>query len=82
MFGSKCYAYKSEGFSKLEPRCEEGIFVGYDEESPSFLVYFPNTQKVKKERQVKFTTNAPEVSVQESSPSDVFVVPPVRTLGG
>ena len=40
---------------KLDPRSEEGIFVGYDSESPAYLVYSPNNNGVKKIRCVKFS---------------------------
>ena len=37
---------------KLEPRCEKGIFVGYDKQSSA---YFLETMAIKKVRCVKFT---------------------------
>lgn len=53
VFGSECYAYKHD-HKKLDPRCEEGIFVGYSKNSPAYLVYKPHTGKVSKHRLVKF----------------------------
>lgn len=41
---------------KLDSRCEQGIFIGYDKNSPAYLVFYPNTKKVQKHRLVKFTT--------------------------
>ena len=38
---------------KLEP-CEKGIFVGYDKQSPVYLIYFSETIAIKKVRCVKF----------------------------
>ena len=35
IFGSTCYAYKN--LKKLNPKCEKGIFVGYDRNSLVFL---------------------------------------------
>ena len=52
-FGSECYAYKQDK-RKLDSRCEKGIFVGYDKNSPAYMVYFPDTGKVQKHRLVKF----------------------------
>ena len=75
IFGSKCFAYKSEGSSKLEAKCEEGIFLGNDSESPAYLVYFPSLQKIKRERIVKFTTEAPRVAVQQMPQPDVLELP-------
>lgn len=57
LFGSVCYAYKHDK-KKLDSRCEKGVFVGYDKNSPSYLVYYPNTRKVFKHRLVKFITKS------------------------
>ena len=54
-FGSMCFAYTQEK-GKLDPRCEQGLFIGYDKNSPAYLVYFPDSEKVQKSRLVKFTT--------------------------
>ena len=40
---------------KLDARANQGIFVGYDETSPAYLVYFPGSQTVKRIRCVSFT---------------------------
>ncbi|KAJ8032614.1 hypothetical protein HOLleu_26181 [Holothuria leucospilota] len=53
IFGSDCYAYKHNQ-RKLDPRCEKGIFVGYDKNSPAYLIYYPVSGKVIKHRLVKF----------------------------
>ena len=29
-FGTKCFAYKSEGTKKFDNKCDEGLFVEYD----------------------------------------------------
>ena len=39
----------------LDPRCKKGLFVGHDKYSPSYLVYFPESNKVMKFGNVKFT---------------------------
>ena len=54
VFGTKCYAYVQNA-KKLDARCAEGIFVGYDKHSPAYLVYVPDTQAVKRVRCVTFT---------------------------
>ena len=54
VFGSVCYAYV-QNTTKLDPRAEKGIFVGYDRSSPAFLVYCLQAKTVKKVRCVKFT---------------------------
>ena len=54
IFGSICYAYVQNKL-KLDARSEKGIFVGYDRNSPAYLVYFPERNDVKRIRCVKFT---------------------------
>ncbi|CAB4013210.1 Retrovirus-related Pol poly from transposon TNT 1-94 [Paramuricea clavata] len=53
VFGAVCYAYV-QGSKKLGPRSKEGIFVGYDKNSPAYLVYYPESMKVERVRCVKF----------------------------
>ena len=60
IFGTVCYPYNEEHKKKLDARCTEGIFVGYDKSSPAFLVYDPKTKRVKRHRVVKFTEQFPE----------------------
>ena len=54
VFGSVCYPYVQIK-KKLDPRCKKGIFVGYDKNSPAYLVYFPETNSVTRNHTVKFT---------------------------
>lgn len=56
-FGSVCYTYK-QNKGKLDSRCDRGCFVGYDKNSPAYLVYHPDTNKVQKHRLVKFVSKA------------------------
>jgi len=53
VFGLVCYAYKQEK-KKLDSQCTKGIFVGYDNNSPSYLVYYADTERVLYNRLVKF----------------------------
>ena len=46
-FGSMCYAY-AQNKTKLDPTAEKGIFASYDRSSPTFLVYYPDQNNVKK----------------------------------
>lgn len=55
IFDSTCFAYGHDK-KKLDLRCDKGIFVGYDKNSPSYLVYYADTKKVMKHRLVKFVT--------------------------
>ena len=54
LFGSKCYAYVQLK-TKLEPRSVPAVFLGYDEKSPAYNIYFPDTGAIKKVREVVFT---------------------------
>ena len=53
IFGTNCFAYV-QNRTKLEPRCEKGVFLGYDKSSPAYLVYFQGKNQVKRVRCVKF----------------------------
>ena len=53
VFGSPCYVYVQNP-KKLEARSKKGIFVGYDKNSPSYLVYYPETRLVERACCVKF----------------------------
>lgn len=65
-FGSVCYTYKQEK-GKLDSRCEQGCFVGYDKNSPAYLVFFPDKNKVQKHRLVKFVN---KITVEEQTQTD------------
>jgi hypothetical protein len=79
VFGGKCFAYVDDT-KKLDARSEEGVFIGYDKNSPAYLVYFPVENKIKKVRHVKFISKAhvaqQEVDVQEI---EIEVVEPVKS---
>ena len=53
VFGSTCFAYVQNA-KKLDARSKRGIFVGYDRESPAYLIYYPDVNKVERVRCVKF----------------------------
>lgn len=55
MFGSVCYACR-QNKQILDSRGDGGIFVGYDKNTPAYLVYFPSSGKVQKHRLVKCVT--------------------------
>ena len=89
-FGCTCYALVQNP-KKLDDRSEKGVFVGYDKGSPAFLVYFPDSQIVRKVRCVKFTREPsvlqqPEFSDDESDEDDYPVLsrkPVIQTdVGG
>ena len=54
IFGTICYTYE-QNKKKLDDRSKRGLFVGYDRESPSYLVYHEDTRRVQRCRCVKFT---------------------------
>jgi hypothetical protein len=53
IFGSECFAYEQD-HKKLDSRCSKGVFVGYDKNSPSYLVYYPQNGKIMKHRLIRF----------------------------
>ena len=53
IFGSTCYAYKKLK-TKLYPKCEKRIFVGYDRNSPAYLVFYHENNRFLKHRQIEF----------------------------
>ncbi len=73
-FGSECFVYVRDK-RKLDPRCEKGVFIGYDKNSPAYIIYFPDTKRVQKHRVVKFVA---KVGVEQQTqtnlePIDDFV---------
>lgn len=52
-FGCKVYVHSPEG-GKLEARAKESIFVGVDEESKGFRIYWPEKRRISIERNVSF----------------------------
>lgn len=71
-FGSTCYMYKQDK-GKLNSKCDQGCFVGYDKNSPAFLIYKPDTNKVQKHRLVKFVKNT-AVEKDTVRPTQVMTV--------
>ena len=68
IFGSTCYAYKNLK-KKLDPKCEKGIFVEYDRNSPAYLVFYPENNRVLKHRLIKFISNVTNQQTQ-TCPTD------------
>ena len=73
IFGQKCFAY-IQNKKKLGDRSEEGLFLGYDSNSPAFLIYFPLINQVKRIRCVKFSNN--NKVEQTIDCDDVFIFRP------
>ena len=55
IFGTACFCYV-QNKTKLNPRCENGIFVIYDKLNPTYLIYFLKTTAIKRVRCVKSLT--------------------------
>ena len=47
IFGTTCICYV-ENKTKLEASGEKDIFVGYDKQSPAYMIYFLETMAIKK----------------------------------
>ena len=80
IFGTICYSYEEEK-KKLDDRSKRGIFVGYDRESPAYLIYHNDSQRVKRSRCVKFTDlfemkndtrELPNITASPSLQTDLF----------
>lgn len=70
VFGSVCFTLEQKR-SKLDPKSKRGIFVGYDKESPAFLVYSPDDKRVRKSRSVRFTEKMDNPSTEKKSNLDL-----------
>ena len=62
IFGSTCYAYKN--LKKQDSKCEKGIFIGYDRNSPAYLVINPEDNRSLKHRLIKFISNVTNQQTQ------------------
>ena len=71
-FGSACYAYNDTCTSKLDAKSTKGVFVGYDRNSPAYLVYFPDTGKVRRCRLIQCVNEVKNDEIKcDDSQSDV-----------
>ena len=52
VFGTYFYVQNK---MKLDLHCKRGNLVGYDKQSPAYLIYFLETMAIKRVRYVKFT---------------------------
>ena len=71
IFGSICYAFDHNKPKKLDDRSKKGVFCGMDKDSPAYLVYFPDEDKIRKYRTVKCTDELFEYKVPEAEPTPV-----------
>ena len=68
-FGKACLAMVQNP-KNLSDRAGKGIFVGYDKRSPAYTVYFPQTENVKKVRNVKFLNKVKNEMLNENENLD------------
>ena len=62
IFGSTCCAYKN--LKKLDPKCEKGIFFGYDRNSPAYSVFYPEDKRVLKHKLIKCINSVTNQQIQ------------------
>ena len=58
------YVFINHDHKKLGSRCTRGVLIGYDKNSPAYIVYFPESGKITRYRLVKFIKN---VGVEQST---------------
>ena len=71
IFGTTYFCYLQNKM-KLDPHCEKGIFVGYNKQSPAYLIYFPETIAIKRVRCVKFTDSYDNSSLSKPNKNTEF----------
>lgn len=84
-FGSRCFAYNTQEKGKLDSRFMQGLFIGYDKNSPAHLVYYADTEKGHKHRLVIFRDKTTlEKETQTHKPHvgyhDIEVLPSVLDI--
>ena len=77
IFGTKCYGYVQNA-KKLDARSKKGIFVGYDRDSPAYLVYYPEFNKVERVRCVKFLEQS--IYAPETVDDEILLPTPQTTV--
>ena len=77
IFGTKCYGYVQNA-KKLDARSKKGIFVGYDRDSPAYLVYYPESNKVERVRCVKFLEQS--IYAPETVDDEILLPTPQTTV--
>ena len=55
---------------KLDSICEKGIYVGYDRNSPAYLVFYPESNRSLKHRLIKFISNVTETQIYPTDDDD------------
>ena len=82
LFGCLCYPFEQTHKKKFDPRAVPAVFVGYDDMSPAYLIFFPNTGKIQKCRVVTFTDTCYYNSDGERAAAadrDVTLIPPANS---
>ena len=68
IFESTCYAYKN--LKKLDPKCEKGIFAGYNRNGASYLVFYAENNRVLKHKLIKLISNVGNQQIQTYASDD------------
>lgn len=69
IFGSKCYIKRDDIIGKFDPRCDEGIFLGYSNENKSYKCYNKRLQRIMESANVKVDVlNRSQIKVYEQEP--------------
>ena len=69
-FGQPCFAYDDKQYhQKLDDRAVSGIFLGFDQNSPAYLIKLDKDGKIMKFRHVRGIESVPTSVSRESSPT-------------
>jgi hypothetical protein len=71
IFGSKCYALRTDMGKDFSRRADMGIFVGHADNSNAYLVYVPSSNKIISTENIRFYERATDVFAEQITPVEV-----------
>eukprot|EP00253_Pinus_taeda_P001586 PITA_01586 len=81
VFGCECWAHiPDEKWKKLEPKSHKCIFIGYDENSKAYMLFYPSNQNVIIRRDVQFHGDSSPPQSVESHVTRNLPIQPVTPI--
>jgi hypothetical protein len=71
IFGSRCYALKTDLKKDMSPRARMGIYVGHADSSNAYLVYIPTEDRICVTEDVRFQELARDIFAAQQTPEEV-----------